>query len=46
MPDMTSEYLLRNLCHLLNGGHIMIVETKKEQEIIYYNDKILTKELK
>ena len=44
MPDFTSGFLLRNLCELLNERHIFIVETKKSQEIIYYNDKILTRE--
>ena len=42
--DMTSEFLLHNLCVLLNERHIMIIETNKDQDIIYYNDKILTRD--
>lgn len=44
MPDLTSEWLLRDLCYLLNERHLMIIETKDDQDIIYYNDKILTRE--
>ena len=40
----TDDFLLRGLCELLNERYIFIVETKNSQEIIYYNDKILTRD--
>lgn len=39
---ITQGMATRSLCHLLNEGLIMVIETKKDQEIIYYDDKILT----
>jgi len=42
--DMTSEMLLLSLCELLNGGYTMIIETKKDQDIIHFGDKILTRD--
>lgn len=36
--DMSTRFM----CELLNERKIMIMETKKDQEILYYDDKILT----
>ncbi len=39
---MCQDMSTRFMCELLNGRAIMVIETKKDQEIIYYGDKILT----
>ena len=46
MGKYTNQFLLEGLCLVLNERVAMVVETKRDQEIIYFNeeDKILTKE--
>ena len=39
---MTHDMATRSLCRLLNARVIMVMETQKDQEIIFYGDKILT----
>ena len=39
---ITQDMATRSLCHLLNHRLIMVIETKENQEIVYYGDKILT----
>ena len=42
---MSDDFLLGGLCLVLNERVAMVVETKNDQEITYFNDKekILTK---
>jgi len=39
---ITQDMATRFMCNLLNEMAIMVIETKDNQEVIYYGDKMLT----
>ncbi len=44
MTRFTDGFILNSLCYVLNNSKAMVIETKNDQEIIYFGDKLLTKE--
>jgi len=39
---LTQDMATRFMCRLLNDRACMVIETKNDQEVIYYGDKFLT----